>query len=180
MGSASSVIGQYIIGLGSNRLHGRHGRPEHILRAAIAAMTAAGLAIRAESGIIHTPALGPSDRLFANAAVLVASDLPPPALLALLQRIERAFGRRRYRRWGARVLDLDILAWSRGGWASRSLTVPHAALATRDFALGPAAAVAPGWRHPVLKLTLRQLEVRLAKARPADRRPWLASAGRRG
>jgi|UPI0003B770AA 2-amino-4-hydroxy-6-hydroxymethyldihydropteridine diphosphokinase len=166
MGSAS-----YVIGLGSNRRHGRHGPPERVVRAAIAAMTAEGLVVRRISRTIRTPAMGPSDRDFANAAVLVESDLLPPGLLALLQRIERDFGRRRYRRWGARVLDLDILAWNGGEWRARSLVIPHAGLAVRDFALRPAAAIAPGWRHPHLGRTLRQLEARLTRRRPVDRRP---------
>lgn len=163
--------GHYVIGLGSNRAHGRHGRPERVIRAAIAAMAAEGLAVVAASRVIRTTALGPSNRMFANAAVQVASDLPPPALLLLLQRIERAFGRRRRRRWGARVLDLDILAWSGGAWNDRRLTIPHAALTDRAFALSPAAAVAPLWRHPGRRATLRQLRARLARRRPVDRRP---------
>lgn len=166
MGSAS-----YVIGLGSNRRHGRHGPPERVVRAAIAAIAAGGLVVRRVSRTIRTPAMGPSDRDFANAAVLVESDLAPPVLLALLQRIERDFGRRRYRRWGARVLDLDILAWSGGAWGTRSLAIPHSGLATRDFALRPAAAIAPGWRHPRLARTFRQLDARLTRRRPVDRRP---------
>lgn len=169
MGSASYVMGQYLIGLGSNRPHGRHGPPRRVIPAAIDALAARGLAVRRTSRIIGTPAMGPSDRDFANAAVLVESDLPPPALLDLLQCIERDFGRRRYRRWGARVLDLDILAWSGGGWSGHRLTIPHSGLATRDFALGPAAAIAPGWRHPARNRTLRQLHAQLRKPRPVDR-----------
>jgi 2-amino-4-hydroxy-6-hydroxymethyldihydropteridine diphosphokinase len=173
MGSAS-----YVIGLGSNRPHGSHGRPRAVLLAAIEAMTAEGLTIRARSPIVRTPALGPSIRDFANAAVRVESDLLPPALLALLKRIERSFGRRRGQRWGARVIDLDILAWSEGAWPplprrafAGRLAVPHVALPIRDFALVPAMAVAPGWRHPVARHTLRQLEAQRRKPRPVDRRP---------
>jgi len=165
------VIGQYLIGLGSNRPHGRHGRPADVVRAAIEALGRQGLAIRRVSHVIRTPAMGPSDRDFANAAVLVESALAPPALLTLLQRVEHGFGRRRYRRWGARVLDLDILAWSGGGWVSRGLTIPHIGLATRDFALDPAAGIAPGWRHARHNLTLRQLRARLRKPRPVDHGP---------
>jgi 2-amino-4-hydroxy-6-hydroxymethyldihydropteridine diphosphokinase len=171
MGSASHVIGQYVMGLGSNRCHGRHGPPERVIRAAIEALAKESLSVRRTSRILRTHAMGPSHRDFANAAVLIETDLPPPALLALLQRIERAFGRRRYRRWGARVLDLDILAWNQGGWSSRELTIPHPGLAIRDFALGPAAEIAPHWRHPRDHHTLRQLEGRLRKPRPVDRRP---------
>ncbi|WBO23508.1 2-amino-4-hydroxy-6-hydroxymethyldihydropteridine diphosphokinase [Sphingomonas abietis] len=166
MGSAS-----YVIGLGSNRPHGRHGRPEAVLRAAIAAMADHGLAVRAVSATRRTRAMGPSDRDYANAAVRVASDLPPAALLVLLKRIERDFGRRPSRRWGARVLDLDILAWSGGRYRARTLQIPHAALTARAFALGPAAEVAPGWRHPGRHRTLRQLDHRLHRRQAVDLGP---------
>jgi 2-amino-4-hydroxy-6-hydroxymethyldihydropteridine diphosphokinase len=168
MASASASTG-YVIGLGSNRPHGRLGRPGAVLRAAIKAMTARGLVVHAVSRTLHTRALGPSDRDFANAAALVVSDLSPRALLALLKAIERDFGRGRGQRWGARVLDLDILAWSGGRYETRALVIPHAALAIRSFALGPAAEVAPKWRHPRFHVTLRQLGHRLRKPRPVDR-----------
>ena len=160
----------YVIGIGSNRRHGRHGGPARIVVAAVEAMAAAGLDVEATSRTRGTPALGPSSRDFANAAARIRSDLPPLALLRLLKRIERDFGRRRGERWGARVLDLDILAWSQGAWSSRTLTIPHAALAQRGFAIGPAAELAPGWRHPRLGLRFRQLDTRLHARRLVDRR----------
>ncbi|MBA2935110.1 2-amino-4-hydroxy-6-hydroxymethyldihydropteridine diphosphokinase [Sphingomonas sp. CGMCC 1.13654] len=163
------VTASYVIGLGSNRRHGRYGAPERVIRSAIDALAAKGLVVGRVSRIVRTPAMGPSDRDFANAAVLVETDLAPPALLALLQRTERDFGRRRYRRWGARVLDLDILAWSGAHWSDRRLIVPHPGLAIRDFALGPAAQITPRWRHPALNRTLRQLHAQLRKPRPVDR-----------
>lgn len=159
----------YVIGIGSNRRHGRHGAPAGIVSAAIAAIAAQDLRIEARSRTRRSAALGPSSRDFANAAILARSDLSPPALLALLKRIECDFGRRRGQRWGARVLDLDILAWSGGTWRSRTLTIPHVALAERMFAIGPTAEIVPGWRHPGLGLRFRQLEVRLAARRPVDR-----------
>ncbi len=159
----------YVIGIGSNRRHGRHGGPRGVVAAAIAAMATQGLRIAATSRIRTTRAIGPSARDFANGAALVRSELAPPALLALLKRIERDFGRRPGQRWGARVLDLDILAWSEGGWDGPALTVPHAALAQRSFAIGPAAELAPRWRHPRLGATFRQLDARLAVRRPVDR-----------
>lgn len=161
----------YVIGIGSNRRHGRHGAPARIVAAAVGAIAAQGLTVVRCSRTRRSPALGPSARDFANAALLVDSALPPLALLALLKRIERDFGRRRGRRWGARVLDLDILAWSLGRWQSRTLIVPHAALADRRFAIGPAAEIAPDWRHPRDGRTLRQLAARLRAPRPVDRTP---------
>ncbi len=161
----------YLIGLGSNRPHGRYGRPAAVLQGIIKIMADRGLVVRAVSRTWRTPALGPSYREFANAAALIESDLPPPVLLSLLKRVERDIGRRGSRRWGARVIDLDILAWSGGTFCTRSLTIPHTALAERHFALGPAADIAPHWRHPLRHVTLRQLAVRLAKRRPVDRTP---------
>jgi 2-amino-4-hydroxy-6-hydroxymethyldihydropteridine diphosphokinase len=159
----------YVIGIGSNRRHGRHGSPAQVVRAAMGALAAAGFGIEAASRIWRTAALGPSARDFANAAVLARCDLTPPALLARLKRIERDFGRRRGQRWGARVLDLDILAWSEGTWRDRTLTIPHDALPDRVFAIRPAAEIAPKWRHPRLGARFRHLEARLAAPRPVDR-----------
>jgi len=153
----------YAIGIGSNR-RGRHGGPAEEVRAAIAAI--GGLV--AASPVIGSAPLGPSIRRFANAAILIASDEPPPVLLARLKRIEAAFGRRSGRRWGARVIDLDILLWSGGIWRDRRLTVPHAALAERPFVLAPLTRIAPGWRHPVDGRSIRQLAhaVDRPRARP--------------
>lgn len=154
----------YAIGIGSNR-PGRHGSPADEVRAAIAAIGD----VVAQSPVIASAPLGPSIRRFANAAILIASDEPPPALLARLKRIERAFGRRRGRRWGARVIDLDILLWSGGAWSDAELTIPHAELAGRAFVLGPLRAIAPDWRHPLTAHTIRQLAARLIRPKPVDR-----------
>uniref|UniRef100_UPI0015771B8A 2-amino-4-hydroxy-6- hydroxymethyldihydropteridine diphosphokinase n=1 Tax=Sphingomonas bacterium TaxID=1895847 RepID=UPI0015771B8A len=78
----------------------------------------------------------------------------------------RAFGRRRGRRWGARVLDLDIVLWSGGSWRSPGLTIPHPAFRDRRFVLDPMVALAPRWRDPVTGLTIRQLAAQLTRRRP--------------
>ena len=152
----------YAIGIGSNR-RGRHGGPADEVRAAIAAIGG----LLAVSPVIGSAPLGPSIRRFANAAILIASEETPPALLARLKAIEAAFGRRRRgRRWGARVIDLDILLWSGGVWRDPRLTVPHAALATRAFVLGPLARIAPGWRVPPHARTVRHLSHAVDRPRP--------------
>ena len=110
-------------------------------------------------------ASGGAGRDFANAVVLVESDLEPPAMLRVLKQVEREFGRRPGRRWGPRVLDLDLLLWSGSAWRSPGLTIPHASLEQRDFMLRPLAAIAPQWRvrgH----LTPRHLLHRLARPLP--------------
>ena len=153
----------YAIALGSNRPHGRHGRPAGVIGAAIARLDQ-DFGLFDASPILLNPAQGGPGRDFANAVALVESNLVPHALLTALKAIEREFGRRPSRRWGTRVLDLDILAWSGGALRSRRLTIPHPRLAARAFAIGPLAAIAPEWRL-VGPLTARHLATRLARRR---------------
>nr|WP_295370585.1 2-amino-4-hydroxy-6-hydroxymethyldihydropteridine diphosphokinase [uncultured Sphingosinicella sp.] len=153
----------YAIALGSNR-RSRYGSPAETVRAA-----AEALRPLAVSRIRLTPALGPAGRSFANAALILASGGEPPELLAELKALEHSFGRRGGRRWGPRVLDLDIILWSQGTWADPSLSVPHPQFRTRTFVLEPLAELVPGWRDPVSGLTVRQLLTRARAASPVDR-----------
>lgn len=147
MGTAS-----YLLALGSNK-RSRFGSPERTIGAALGAIGT----VRAVSPIRRTAAVGPSSRAFANAVALVDSDEDPPAMLARMKAIERAFGRRPGRRWGARAIDIDLVLWSGGAWAGPGLVVPHPAYRTRAFVLRPLVAVAPGWRDPLGGRTARQL-----------------------
>jgi len=153
----------YAIAIGSNRRHVRHGRPAGVVAAAIAALDAE-FGLFDASQIILNPAVGGAGREFANAVVLVESALEPLAMLAALKAIERAFGRRPGKRWGMRILDLDLVAWSGGRFRSRALTIPHPRLAGRDFVLGPLGAIAPSWRL-IGSLTPAHLAARLGKRR---------------
>ncbi len=154
----------YAIAIGSNRAHGRFGRPAQVIAAAIARLER-DFSLFAASPIILNAAHGPAGRDFANCVALVESALDPPALLSELKAIERAFGRRGGKRWGARVLDLDIALWSGGNFRAPGLTIPHPDLERRAFVLDPLVAIAPSW--PVRgALTARHLAHRLARARP--------------
>jgi 2-amino-4-hydroxy-6-hydroxymethyldihydropteridine diphosphokinase len=152
----------YAIALGSNR-RSRHGSPADAVRAA-----AEALGVDCLSGIRATPALGPAGRSFANAAAILSTTLCPTELLARLQETERAFGRRPGRRWGPRVLDLDIILWSEGPFEAAGLVVPHPEFRARRFVLQPLVEIAPDWRDPITGLTVRQLLSRHARPRPVD------------
>jgi 2-amino-4-hydroxy-6-hydroxymethyldihydropteridine diphosphokinase len=154
----------YAIAIGSNRPHGRYGRPTGVVEAAIARLDEQ-FGLFDASPIILNSAHGGAGRDFANAVALVESRLEPSEMLARLKSIERAFGRRPGRRWGPRVLDLDILLWSGGMVRSRQLTVPHPELDTRSFVLQPLATIAPALNVRGA-LTARHLAHRLARRRP--------------
>ena len=154
----------YAIAIGSNRPHGGYGGPPQVVEAAIARIDQ-DFGLFDASPIVLNAARGGAGRDFANAVALVESELEPPQLLDRLKAVERQFGRRRGRRWGPRVLDLDVALWSGGKWRSRRLTIPHRELGKRSFVLGPLAAIAPGWRVAGA-LTARHLAHRLARRRP--------------
>ena len=154
----------YAIAIGSNRPHGRYGRPTGVVEAAISRLDQ-DFGLFDASPIVLNPAHGGAGRDFANAVALVESGLGPPEILRRLKAIEREFGRRRGRRWAARVLDLDIVLWSGGQFRSRRLLIPHGELERRSFVLQPLASIAPGWRVRG-GLTARHLAYRLSQRDP--------------
>jgi 2-amino-4-hydroxy-6-hydroxymethyldihydropteridine diphosphokinase len=154
----------YAIAIGSNRPHGRFGRPAGVVEAAIARLDQ-DFGLFDASPIMLNAAHGGAGREFANAVALVESEAEPPEMLRHLKATERAFGRRRGRRWGPRVLDLDLVLWSGGRFSSRRLTIPHPRLDKRAFVLQPLAAIAPGWRVDG-SLNVRHLAHRLARRAP--------------
>ncbi|HEX3468778.1 MAG TPA: 2-amino-4-hydroxy-6-hydroxymethyldihydropteridine diphosphokinase [Candidatus Elarobacter sp.] len=98
----------------------------------------------ARSPLYRTDPWGVTDQPpFVNAAALVETQLAPRALLGALQQIEREAGRVPTYRWGPRVLDLDILAYGDERIDEPDLTIPHARLSERAFALVPLAEIDP-------------------------------------
>lgn len=160
----------YAIALGSNRSHGRFGRPEMVLAAALAHLQAYEVALLAASPTRQSAPLGPSRRRYANAAVLISTTLTPPDLLILFKKTECAFGRRRGQRWGGRVLDLDIILWSGGLWQSPGLSIPHPHWRSRRFVTGPLMAIAGDWRDPLTGLRVRHIAARQSWPRPVKQR----------
>lgn len=87
---------------------------------------------------------------YLNIALICHSSQEPHELLATLKEIEHRIGRKPERRhWGPRIIDIDILAWHDRIIESDILTVPHASLQDRPFALWPLADIAPEWLFPL-------------------------------
>ncbi|MHB9155046.1 MAG: 2-amino-4-hydroxy-6-hydroxymethyldihydropteridine diphosphokinase [Endomicrobiales bacterium] len=110
------------------------------------------------SSLYETSPVGPRQRDFLNAAAKIRTSLGPRALLRALKGIEARLGRRPGGgRWGPRAIDLDILFYGSKVLKGKTLELPHPRLAERLFVLIPLAEIAPGFRHPVLKKTVRKL-----------------------
>lgn len=100
------------------------------------------------SAVYETAPVGPPQPAFLNAALRLRVAMPPLALLEELLALEQKLGRVRRERWGPRTLDLDILWIHAFTCVTPVLTVPHAELAVRPFALVPLLDVAPEATDP--------------------------------
>ncbi len=86
---------------------------------------------------------------FLNAVCAVETALSPQALLAKLQHIEQAQGRKRLPgRNGPRTLDLDILLYADRVIAQPDLEIPHARMLERAFVIMPLLEIAPHLEVP--------------------------------
>lgn len=79
----------------------------------------------------------PSEPAYLNAVALVDTMLAPSVLLAMLHAIEAGHGRERRVRWGARTLDLDLIAYGDVRADTPALLLPHPRAGVRDFVLRP-------------------------------------------
>ena len=83
------------------------------------------------------PVGGPEQPPYLNAVALVETTLGAEALLAAAQRVEAAYGRVRDVRWGARTLDVDLVALGDEVRSTSRLTLPHPRAHVRGFVLVP-------------------------------------------
>jgi 2-amino-4-hydroxy-6-hydroxymethyldihydropteridine diphosphokinase len=128
------------IGIGANL-----GAADATVRFAIGALERLGR-VTAASSLYRTPAWGVTEQPdFINAAVTLETDLEPYALLAALKDLEAEIGRVPTFRWGPRTIDLDILDYEGVRLDGPRLTIPHARLHERAFALVPLAQIAPAY-----------------------------------
>jgi len=104
------------------------------------------------SSMYESEPLGDAKTWFVNSVIEVETDLTTEQLLKKLLGIEESMGRRRVKgkRWGSRVIDLDILMADQEVIAKRALRVPHPEMHKRRFVLLPLAELAPHVIHPGL------------------------------
>lgn len=108
-----------------------------------------GTRLVALSPVVETdPVGGPEQPDYLNAVVVVETALSPQDLLAAAHDAERALGRTREVRWGARTLDVDVLAVGATVLDTPDPVLPHPRAHLRGFVLIPWAAVDPAFVVP--------------------------------
>lgn len=112
-----------------------------------------------ESSIYESEPHGDAKTWFANSVVEVETELAANELLKRLLAIETTMGRKRVsgKRWGSRIIDLDILFFDNEIIAKRNLKVPHPELAKRRFVLIPLSELAPQLIHPGLNQSVSEM-----------------------
>jgi 2-amino-4-hydroxy-6-hydroxymethyldihydropteridine diphosphokinase len=147
------------LGIGSNLSSPTFGSPRAVMKATLRELPWVGIVVRRRSRWYRSSAVPPSDQpTFINGVLDIQTSLNPQALLKALHEVEAKFGRVRSVPNEARVLDLDLLAWGRMVVQSDvGLSLPHPRMHMRAFVLKPLAELAPGWRHPRLGLSVREM-----------------------
>lgn len=188
--SLSDMGNIVLCALGANLPGGGGEAPQNTLAEAIRTLSRQGFELGKVSRFWRTPAVpagsGPD---FINACCELRCRMQPADMLMKLHAIEALLGRERAARWGARVIDLDLLAVGAtiipdrqvlAHWiglaperqqveAPGQLILPHPRLQDRGFVLLPLAEIAPLWRHPVTGLTVADMAAKL----PADEKAVL-------
>jgi 2-amino-4-hydroxy-6-hydroxymethyldihydropteridine diphosphokinase len=167
--AARSTQQSVYLGLGSNL----GDRAAH-LAAALDGLVAAGVAVRRCSPLYETEPIGVRDQpWFLNLVAEGETALSPTALLAAAKAVEGAVGRTPGRRWGPRVVDVDILLYDDWQVAEREpwLVIPHPEMWRRRFVLLPLHDLRPDLSSPDGTPLAAWLGA-LAAADPAVVRPW--------
>jgi 2-amino-4-hydroxy-6-hydroxymethyldihydropteridine diphosphokinase len=185
------TVNNSIIALGSNQ-PSVNNDPANSLIAALEALPQRGIKVRTVSRFFQSKAFpagsGPD---FVNAVACLSCELEAREVLEVLHEIEDDLGRVRRKRWGPRVVDLDLLAMDQmvtpdlrtvHHWMDLPLAdqiidtptemiLPHPRLHERGFVLVPLCDVAPDWHHPVLRKTAQTLLDELPAQALAGLRP---------
>jgi 2-amino-4-hydroxy-6-hydroxymethyldihydropteridine diphosphokinase len=147
---------QVYIGIGSNL--GK--KKENYLEALSRIAKIPNTRIVKESSLYESEPLGDSKEWYVNGVIEIETEMKPDLLLKKFRNIERAMGRKKVRkRWGARIIDLDILLYNSLILEKKSLKIPHSELHKRKFVLIPLSEIAPQVIHPVLGASISELLV---------------------
>ena len=112
-----------------------------------------------KSALYETQSWGKTDEPdYLNQVIFLKTELSADKVLNEILEIETGMGRRRYEKWGSRLIDIDILFYNDDVIKKEGLEIPHPELHKRRFTLEPLAEIAPALVHPLLNKTISELK----------------------
>ncbi|MEW4489866.1 2-amino-4-hydroxy-6-hydroxymethyldihydropteridine diphosphokinase [Thalassoglobus sp. JC818] len=138
--------------------------PEENLPAAVRQLRHFAKVVRVSSVWISSPVGFLDQAAFANAAVLVETNLSARDLkFQVLRTIESNLGRVRdpSNKNGPRTIDLDIAFFGDAVITEDGLTIPDPDIPGRPFLSRPLCELDPEFVHPQLNITLRELDAQV-------------------
>ncbi|WP_078671372.1 2-amino-4-hydroxy-6-hydroxymethyldihydropteridine diphosphokinase [Chitinophaga eiseniae] len=129
------------------------------LQQAVALIGASAGEVLKTSALYQTAPWGSVDQPdYLNQGIEIQTSMDALTLLHTLLDIERRIGRIRQEKWGARVIDIDLIFFNDEILSLPELKLPHPRMHLRQFVLVPLAEIVPDYLHPVLHKTVRQLQ----------------------
>jgi 2-amino-4-hydroxy-6-hydroxymethyldihydropteridine diphosphokinase len=151
---ASALIHQVYVGVGSNI----GDRKQNFLEALSRLAKLPDTKVIRESSLYESEPLGESKDWYVNAVIQIETKFRPDMLLEKFKNIERTMGRKKVKkRWGSRVIDLDILLYDGLIVKKKNLRIPHPEMPNRKFVLLPLSEIGPQIVHPELGMTVSEL-----------------------
>jgi 2-amino-4-hydroxy-6-hydroxymethyldihydropteridine diphosphokinase len=151
---ANAITHQVYVGIGSNVGNKKDNFLEAVSRLAKLPDTR----VIKESSLYESEPLGEAKDWYVNGAVEIETKFKPDMLLKKFKNIERAMGRKKVKkRWGSRIIDLDILLYDAAVVKKKNLRIPHPEMPSRKFVLIPLSEIAPQVIHPELGITISEL-----------------------
>ena len=116
--------------------------------------------VEKKSSIYETKSWGFNSNNFYNTCLLIESSLSVELILNKILKIEKDMGRlNSVGQYSDRCIDIDILFFEDIIVNSKDLIIPHPRLHLRKFVLTPMLDMVPDLIHPILKKSIRQLEL---------------------
>ena len=147
-----------IIGIGGNLKTQDGTHPIKVAMKAIRFLKDYSMKVSEQSSWYETEPIPKSEQPnFFNCIVFANTTLNELDVLKSLHEIEHILGRRRKVANEARVIDLDLIAYSNKILRNKKIIVPHPRAHLRRFVMEPLAELDNNWVHPILKLNIKRI-----------------------